>query len=322
MRTNKQRFTMIATLIGFGVALLIWIVGISAFHQDVAAQISLGMGDKFNIEKAISQLYNERRIKRREYLAELMKQIKGRESEPAGEVFKNVKTLKKISANRFLMIMDIGYSRALGVDCSHCHVPGKWESYEKPEKGIAVEMANMSRGLNNDTLKSIKNLKNPRPLATCTVCHRREIIPATNLPRKRNNSTDERAPNGWELASITTQFGWKPALAILQSAKRDYPKAPIFRERNLTRVGYNVLKRGRATKAVELFKVLVNSYPKSANAYGSLSDGLIAAGNKPEAIKNARIAIRLAMSDSELDQKTRDRIIKRANQKLKSIKNE
>src|SRR5919202_6879851 len=59
-------------------------------------------------------------------ITELRKRIAGQEDRPAGEVFKNIQVLKTVTAGRLLSAMG-GYTRALGVRCDFCHVPGEWE---------------------------------------------------------------------------------------------------------------------------------------------------------------------------------------------------
>lgn len=115
-------------------------------------------------------------------LAKLREQIKGKESEPAEKVFKNIQMMKTIPAGRLLAIMEMGYARSLGVSCMHCHVPEKWESEEKPTKQIAREMAAMVGKINGELLKNIKNLKSESPTINCTTCHRGQVKPALNLP--------------------------------------------------------------------------------------------------------------------------------------------
>ncbi len=114
-------------------------------------------------------------------LAKIREAIKGRENEPAEKVFKNIQTLKGVPAARLLGIMDFGYSRSLGVDCTHCHVPDKWESDEKRPKPVAREMVLMVGKINNDLLKSIKGLASEKPTVNCTTCHRGEVKPALNI---------------------------------------------------------------------------------------------------------------------------------------------
>lgn len=116
-------------------------------------------------------------------LAKLREQIKGKENEPAEKVFKNIQVLKGVPASRLLAIMSFGYSRSLGVDCTHCHTPGKWESEDKTQKQTARDMAVMVEKINGELLKNIKNLKSESPTVNCTTCHRGEIKPALNLPQ-------------------------------------------------------------------------------------------------------------------------------------------
>ena len=114
-------------------------------------------------------------------LAALRESIKGKEQEPAEKVFKNIQSLKGMPAGRLLGIMQMGFSRSLGVDCTHCHTPRKWEAEDKTQKQTARDMWAMVQTLNGTTLKNIKNLKGPIPTVNCTTCHRGELKPATNL---------------------------------------------------------------------------------------------------------------------------------------------
>ena len=116
-------------------------------------------------------------------LAKLREQIKGRENEPAEKVFKNMQMLKQMPTGRLLAVMEMGYARSLGVNCTHCHVPDKWESEEKAQKQIAREMWAMMGTINTQLLKSIKNLKSETPTINCTTCHRGQVKPALNLPK-------------------------------------------------------------------------------------------------------------------------------------------
>ncbi|HEV8610563.1 MAG TPA: hypothetical protein VGS98_10925, partial [Thermoanaerobaculia bacterium] len=51
----------------------------------------------------------------------VLERIAGHENEPAEQVFKNIQSLKGMPAGRFVRVMNMGYSRALGVGCLHCH---------------------------------------------------------------------------------------------------------------------------------------------------------------------------------------------------------
>ncbi|MEX1137914.1 MAG: c-type cytochrome [Bacteroidota bacterium] len=116
------------------------------------------------------------------FLEAISKQIAGNEGKPAPEVFKNIKMMKEMTAGRLLSVMNFGYSRSLGVSCTHCHVPGKWESDEKPHKQVARDMAVMVGKINGDMLTGISNLRSSKPTINCTTCHRGQVQPALSLP--------------------------------------------------------------------------------------------------------------------------------------------
>ncbi|MBC8646577.1 MAG: c-type cytochrome, partial [Thermoanaerobaculia bacterium] len=117
-------------------------------------------------------------------IATLKAAIAGKENQPAETVFRNIQLLKGVPAGRVLGIMQMGFSPALGVDCTHCHVPGEWESDAKKEKQVAREMAGMTREINEKYLAAIKGLDSEKPAVNCTTCHRGEVKPALNLVRK------------------------------------------------------------------------------------------------------------------------------------------
>ena len=115
-------------------------------------------------------------------LADLRKSIEGKEDEPAVDVFMNIKQYKGVTADRLLRIMEFGFSRSLGVTCTHCHVAGEWESDEKGAKETARAMSVMVSAINNDHLKNIATLNSANPSVNCTTCHRGQKRPALEMP--------------------------------------------------------------------------------------------------------------------------------------------
>ncbi|MBA3295951.1 MAG: c-type cytochrome [Acidobacteria bacterium] len=115
-------------------------------------------------------------------LSDLQRAIAGKEELPATEVFKNITQLKGATAGRLLRIMDFGYSRGLGVTCTHCHVAGEWERDDKTTKQTARDMSKMMGTINSELLKKIPNLKSTNPAVNCTTCHRGQTRPAQDLP--------------------------------------------------------------------------------------------------------------------------------------------
>lgn len=112
------------------------------------------------------------------FVQKITKQIAGHEQEPAEKVFKNVQIMKTVPAARFLLIMNRGYARALGVTCTHCHVENDFSSDDKRPKRAAREMAAMHRSI-NDQLAKMQNLE-PNPqghFINCSTCHRGAVDP-------------------------------------------------------------------------------------------------------------------------------------------------
>ena len=114
------------------------------------------------------------------YVQQITERIAGRENEPAEQVFQNIQIqwFKGVPAGRLLGIMNGGYSRALGVSCTHCHVEQDFASDEKRPKRAAREMAVMHRMV-NEQLSKMQNLEAPPDdrLINCFTCHRGTINP-------------------------------------------------------------------------------------------------------------------------------------------------
>jgi Photosynthetic reaction centre cytochrome C subunit len=119
------------------------------------------------------------------FVARLTADIAGREQEPAGRVFKNIRfaLFKKIPAVDLLDIMNGGYSKALGVACTHCHVETDFASDEKPPKRVAREMAAMHRRINQalGRMQELDSLPEDR-FINCGTCHRGTLHPQKRTP--------------------------------------------------------------------------------------------------------------------------------------------
>ena len=81
------------------------------------------------------------------FITAIKESIKGKEKLPAEEVFQNIDVLKGVPAGRLIAIMQMGYSRSLGVNCNHCHVRGNWAADTNPNKEIAREMSKMTQAV-------------------------------------------------------------------------------------------------------------------------------------------------------------------------------
>ena len=121
-----------------------------------------------------TQAFNDRMVE------QVRKKIAGKESKPASEVFENIQIewFKDVPAERLLAIMNRGYSRALGVKCTHCHMEDDFSSDDMREKQAAREMAVMHKAI-NDQLAKMKHLEGTPEdrFINCTTCHRGKVDP-------------------------------------------------------------------------------------------------------------------------------------------------
>lgn len=186
-----------------GLLVSVFVTGFSPAQQ----QAPLSAQGEPSTPEAIKQLNDEK-------VAEVSKQIAGREDKPSEAVFKNIKILNGIPAGHLLGIMQIGFSRSLGVSCTHCHIPDQWEKDAKPAKQITRDMWAMSRAINNDLLRNIAGIRERNPIVNCTTCHRGQLKPALNM----DTSDTPRASSHQGLLS---------AQPILETAKPKVAFVPV-----------------------------------------------------------------------------------------------
>lgn len=173
MAKQIARGVTVTTLFLFTLIIIVRLAGVQTSTSVIAQNNQNSQTTASQAEKPFDQ---------GQALADLRKAIAGQESKPAGEVFKNIQMHKTMPAGRMLRVMELGYARSLGVNCTHCHVPGAWEKEDKPTKQIARDMSAMVLVINNEQLKNIKNLKGPNSIVNCTTCHRGQTKPALDLP--------------------------------------------------------------------------------------------------------------------------------------------
>jgi hypothetical protein len=110
-------------------------------------------------------------IKEREKaMASTMEYIKGKEKMAADSVFKNIKSLKGVPAEKFVGIMG-KWSEAMGTGCNGCHNMKDFASDEKDEKETTREMVPMTQKINKDLIQPIKGLEKSKGVS-CMTCHR------------------------------------------------------------------------------------------------------------------------------------------------------
>jgi len=115
--------------------------------------------------------------------------IKGRENEPAEKVFKNIQLLKGVPAARFLDAME-GFTHALGTKCKECHDTENFASDDKTEKKIARGMVQMTKGINEQFIKTMPGMDKDA-FVSCYTCHHGKTHPA-GRPEEEKKEQQER----------------------------------------------------------------------------------------------------------------------------------
>lgn len=186
---------------------------------------------------------------------------------------KNLQVLNKDWPGSRLSPIMRGFTRSLGVRCTHCHVgeEGKplttydFVSDANPNKDRAREMLRML-GSVNDHLKKIKSSGDKPVNMWCHTCHRGRPRPMTL---------------GEELGEQYRAKGIDAALEHYADLKLRYYSggAYDFGERSLNDLGFELLGKGDAAAAIKIFKLNTDEFPKSANTWDSLAEGYMKAGD-------------------------------------------
>jgi tetratricopeptide (TPR) repeat protein len=101
------------------------------------------------------------------------------------EAFTNLKALPKDISRDELTALMAGFTRALGVRCTHCHVGAegqplstfKFAADDKPAKQKARVMIEMVRSINTTHLPSLARRADPAVKVECATCHRGATVP-------------------------------------------------------------------------------------------------------------------------------------------------
>jgi len=186
----------------------------------------------------------------------------------------NLQVLPKDWTGQRLRPVMTGFTRALGVRCSHCHVGEEgrplssydFASDDNPNKGRARDMLRMLRSI-NDHLEKIEPSGAERVNMWCHTCH---------AGRPRPMTLDE------ELTEAHAEGGVDAAIGRYRELRGRYEDrgAYDFGEGSLNRFGYHLLEEGDTDGAVAIFRLAVEQFPESANSYDSLAEGYLTGGQR------------------------------------------
>jgi hypothetical protein len=95
------------------------------------------------------------------------------------------------------------------------------------------------------------------------------------------------------------------AIKQYREFKLDKRTSPINTESEINSLGYQLMGMNRPDQAIQIFKLNVESYPHSSNAYDSLGDAYSQSGNKDLAIKSYEKALQLDPANFQTAEKLR-----------------
>ena len=214
---------------------------------------------------------------------------------------KNLKVFPKNTKKEDLRDAMVGFTRALGVRCQHCHVGQEGQplttfdfaSDQKVEKETARGMLKMVRNVNHE-LGKMKLPPDPdRVEVRCITCHRGRPRPKTLVA---------------ELAGVYEKAGIDSTVSRYTMLRERFSTTGSydFSERSLNEFGASLLAKGKNDDAIRVFQLNVQQNPNSSFAYSSLADAYAAAGNKDQAIQNYEKAVQLDPRNREADQKLKE----------------
>ena len=201
------------------------------------------------------------------------------------EKSQNLKVLPKNTPPDKLRETMTGFTRALGVRCSHCHVgeEGKpLDTYDFPSdknerKAVARGMLKMVAKVNKE-LNSIQPSKTERVRLWCQTCHHGRPLPMTLAE---------------ELTRVYTAAGADSTIAHYRALRgRFYGSASYdFREGSLVEVAATVLEKKDARGAIAILNVDAEFYPESGAVHEALGAAYLAAADTAQAITHYEKAV-------------------------------
>ncbi len=100
---------------------------------------------------------------------------------------------------------------------------------------------------------------------------------------------DEETMIGQSVTNALLQEATPDGAAAYRQIEQQHPN--VASESFFNRLGYNLLRAGKSAAAIAIFKLNVDRYPESGNAYDSLGEAYLATDRLEQALKNYRQAL-------------------------------
>jgi hypothetical protein len=191
-----------------------------------------------------------------------------------------------------------GFTRALGVRCTYCHLGREGEplstydfrSDEKPEKVKAREMIRMVAAINADHLGHLDGRREPAIVVTCATCHR---------------GVTEPRPLQQVLLVAYDRLGADSAEATYRRLRQRYYGAAAydFGEVPLADVATALRRRGSTADALRFNMINTEFAPNSGFAHRQAAEGHLAVGDTSAAITSLERALAIDANDRQARQR-------------------
>lgn len=187
---------------------------------------------------------------------------------------KNLRVFGKDFTGERLRPVMTGFTRALGVRCTYCHVgeEGKplatydFASDQKPNKERAREMYRMLGSINGH-LKKIDPSGDKRVNMWCHTCHQ---------GRSRPMTLEEELGEAYRRSGITAALARYRELRESHYGRGGYD----FGQRSLNTFGYELLEAKDHEGAIAVFRLNASEFPQSGDVWDSLAEAHLTAGRK------------------------------------------
>lgn len=209
----------------------------------------------------------------------------------------NLEVLPKDISVRALVDTMAGFTRALGVRCTHCHVGQEgaplatydFASDEKPAKAKARAMMRMVAAIEGEHLAKLAERRAPRIAVTCATCHRGVAEPRP-LQQLLLAAYDAAGPDSAEAAYRALRQRYHGAAAY------DFGEVP------LADLGAVLRGRGRLADALRFYLLNTQFSPGSGFAFRQAAAAQAAAGDTAGAVASLQRALALDAGDAQARQ--------------------
>lgn len=207
----------------------------------------------------------------------------------------NLQVLPKDMSRRDVSAVMRGFTSALGVRCSDCHVGDEslplstydFASDDKPMKLKARAMLKMVSAINGDYLATLPERHEPNVAVTCNTCHR-----GVERPEPIESVVEE----------AMTADGVDAAIQRYRELRERYygSAAYDFSDRPLIGLAQG-MARGNPGAAMKLLELNAEYNPESAGTYGAMGSLSEQSGDNAKAIENYKKALAIQPGNQRVE---------------------